>query len=167
VLLRFRNDALRPNRCEHRLPLFARVATTLTVCHRDLGSASVASGSSGVSPPIAELSIDQNVLGMHLAENLRRDFPQVVPETFTNESKEVWANDFEILLQRKDIVLPKDREWVAQIHSVNGGSRRAASRASRSNATTPAAATPTASGPSRSRAGRNEGRCRARCRRSA
>ncbi len=68
--------------------------------------------------PIARLSIDQNGLGMHLAENLRRDFPQVVPETFTNESKEVWANDFKILLQRKDIVLPKDRELVAQIHSV-------------------------------------------------
>ena len=68
--------------------------------------------------PIARLSIDQNGLGMHLAENLRRDFPQVVPETFTNESKEVWANDFKILLQRKDVVLPKDRELVAQIHSV-------------------------------------------------
>jgi phage FluMu gp28-like protein len=68
--------------------------------------------------PVARLSIDQNGLGMHLAENLRRDFPQVIPETFTNESKEVWANDFKILLQRKDIVLPKDRELVAQIHSV-------------------------------------------------
>lgn len=68
--------------------------------------------------PIARLSIDQNGLGMHLAENLRRDYPQVVPETFTNESKEVWANDFKVLLQRKDVVLPKDRELVAQIHSV-------------------------------------------------
>jgi hypothetical protein len=68
--------------------------------------------------PIARLSIDQNGLGMHLAENLRRDFAQVMPETFSNESKEVWANDFKILLQRKDIVLPKDRELVAQTHSV-------------------------------------------------
>jgi hypothetical protein len=68
--------------------------------------------------PIARLSIDQNGLGMHLAENLRRDFPQVVPETFTNESKEIWVNDFKILLQRKDVVLPKDRELVAQTHSV-------------------------------------------------
>jgi hypothetical protein len=68
--------------------------------------------------PIARLSIDQNGLGMHLAENLRRDFAQVVPETFTNESKETWANDFKILLQRKDLVLPKDRELVSQIHSV-------------------------------------------------
>lgn len=68
--------------------------------------------------PIGRLSIDQNGIGMHLAENLGRDFGQVVPETFTNESKEIWATDFKILLQRKDIVLPKDRQLVAQIHSI-------------------------------------------------
>ncbi|MBI3184634.1 MAG: hypothetical protein HYZ28_21060 [Myxococcales bacterium] len=68
--------------------------------------------------PIGRLSIDQNGLGMHLAENLRRDFAQVVPETFTNESKETWANDLKILLQRKDVVLPKDRDLVAQVHSI-------------------------------------------------
>jgi phage FluMu gp28-like protein len=42
----------------------------------------------------------------------------VVPETFTNESKETWANDLKILLQRKDVVLPKDRDLVAQVHSI-------------------------------------------------
>lgn len=68
--------------------------------------------------PVARLSIDQNGIGMHLAENLSRDYPQVVPETFTNESKEVWATDFKILLQRKDVVLPADRELVAQTHSI-------------------------------------------------
>ena len=35
-----------------------------------------------------------------------------------NESKEIWATDFKILLQRKDVVLPKDRQLVAQIHSI-------------------------------------------------
>src|SRR5205823_1190012 len=68
--------------------------------------------------PIARLSIDQTGLGMHLAENLRREFPQVVPETFTNEAKEMWATDFKILLQRRGVVLPRDRELVAQIHSI-------------------------------------------------
>ena len=71
--------------------------------------------------PIGRLSIDQNGIGMHLAENLGRDFGCVVPETFTNESKEIWATDFKILLQRKDVVLPKDRELVAQIHGVKRG----------------------------------------------
>jgi hypothetical protein len=68
--------------------------------------------------PIGRLSIDQNGIGMHLAENLGREFGQVVPETFSNESKEIWATDFKILLQRKDVVLPKDRQLVAQIHSI-------------------------------------------------
>jgi phage FluMu gp28-like protein len=71
--------------------------------------------------PIGRFSIDQNGIGMHLAENLGRDFGQVVPETFSNESKEIWATDFKILLQRKDVVLPKDRELVAQIHGVKRG----------------------------------------------
>ena len=68
--------------------------------------------------PIGRLSIDQNGIGMHLAENLSRDFGCVMPETFTNESKEIWCNDFKILLQRKDVVLPKDRELVSQIHAI-------------------------------------------------
>jgi len=68
--------------------------------------------------PIARLSIDQTGMGMHLAENLRSEFAVVVPETFTTESKEIWATDFKILLQRKEVVLPKDRQLVAQIHSI-------------------------------------------------
>jgi len=40
------------------------------------------------------------------------------PESFTNASKERWATDFKILLQRKDVSLPRDREMVAQIHSI-------------------------------------------------
>ncbi|MEO7735991.1 MAG: terminase family protein [Kofleriaceae bacterium] len=71
--------------------------------------------------PIGRFSIDQNGIGMHLAENLGREFGQVVPETFSNESKEIWATDFKIQLQRKDVVLPKDRELVAQIHGVKRG----------------------------------------------
>lgn len=44
-----------------------------------------------------------------------------MPETFSNESKEIGATDFKILLQRKDVVLPKDRELVAQIHGAKRG----------------------------------------------
>lgn len=50
--------------------------------------------------PVARLSIDQTGLGMHLAENLSRDYPQVRGETFTQPSKERWATEFKILLQR-------------------------------------------------------------------
>ena len=68
--------------------------------------------------PVARLSVDRSGIGMNLAENLSRDYPQVVPESFTNESKERWAVDFKILLQRRDVTLPRDREMVSQIHSI-------------------------------------------------
>jgi phage FluMu gp28-like protein len=68
--------------------------------------------------PIARLSIDRSGIGMNLAENLSRDYPQVVPENFTNEAKERWATDFKILLQRRDVLLARDRELVGQIHAI-------------------------------------------------
>ncbi len=68
--------------------------------------------------PVARLSIDKSGIGMNLAENLARDYPQVVPESFTNESKERWATDFKILLQRRDVALPRERELVSQLHSI-------------------------------------------------
>jgi phage FluMu gp28-like protein len=68
--------------------------------------------------PVARLSIDRSGIGMNLAENLSRDFPQVVGENFTNEAKERWATDFKILLQRRDVTLPRDRELVGQVHAI-------------------------------------------------
>ncbi|MER2562945.1 MAG: terminase family protein [Myxococcaceae bacterium] len=68
--------------------------------------------------PVARLSIDRSGIGMNLAENLARDFPQVVGETFTNDTKERWATDFKILLQRRDVTMPRDRDLVAQIHAI-------------------------------------------------
>jgi hypothetical protein len=49
------------------------------------------------SLPVARLSPDRSRIGMNLAESLARDFPQVVGEAFTNDAKERWATDFEIL----------------------------------------------------------------------
>jgi phage FluMu gp28-like protein len=68
--------------------------------------------------PIARLSIDRSGIGMHLAENLGREFPQVVGENFSNESKERWATEFKILLQHRGVALPREREVVAQVHSI-------------------------------------------------
>ncbi len=68
--------------------------------------------------PLARLSIDRSGIGMHLTENLTRDYPQVQAEVFTNDSKERWATDFKILLQRRDVALPRDRDLVGQIHSI-------------------------------------------------
>ncbi len=68
--------------------------------------------------PIARLSIDHSGIGMNLAENLARDYPQVVAEDFTNANKERWATDFKIALQRREVVLPRLRELTSQIHSI-------------------------------------------------
>ena len=68
--------------------------------------------------PISRLSIDNSGIGMPLAENLARDHPQVVQEVFSNANKERWATDFKILLQRRDVMLPRDRDMVGQIHSI-------------------------------------------------
>lgn len=68
--------------------------------------------------PIARLSIDRTGMGMQLAENLEREFPNVVGEYFTNEAKERWATNVKILLQRTHLILPRDRRLVADFHSI-------------------------------------------------
>lgn len=69
--------------------------------------------------PVARLSIDQTGMGIQMAETLSSEFPGVVvPEMFTNSSKEIWCNDFKILLQQRGIELPRDRDLISQIHSI-------------------------------------------------
>ena len=69
--------------------------------------------------PIARLSIDSNGIGMHLAENLSREYPEVVvSEDFTGPNKETWCTDFKIRLQKKLVRMPRNRELIAQIHSI-------------------------------------------------
>ena len=64
--------------------------------------------------PIARFSIDGNGLGMNLAEDLGRDFPQVVTESSSGPAKERWATDFKITLQRTAAELPRERGLVAE-----------------------------------------------------
>jgi hypothetical protein len=68
--------------------------------------------------PIVRLSIDQNGIGKHLAENLAREFPQVVPEDPTAANKERWALDLKILMQQRGLEIPRNRDLIAQIHSI-------------------------------------------------
>ena len=64
--------------------------------------------------PIARLSIDRSGIGMNLAENLARDFPKSSRRTSRPKSKERWATDMKILLQKRGIQLPRHRELVAR-----------------------------------------------------
>lgn len=68
--------------------------------------------------PVARLSIDKSGIGMKLAEDVDWAFQQVVHEAFIYASKERWCIDSKILLQRRYLDLPRDREVVSQIHDV-------------------------------------------------
>jgi phage FluMu gp28-like protein len=69
--------------------------------------------------PVARLSIDNTGIGMNLAENVAREYLEVVVlEDFTRTNKEVWCTDFKIRLQKKLVKMPRDRDLIAQIHSI-------------------------------------------------
>jgi phage FluMu gp28-like protein len=69
--------------------------------------------------PIVRLSIDATGIGMNLAERVEAEHgAAVVRETFTAAIKEVWCTDFKIGLQKRRIRMPRDRDLIAQIHSI-------------------------------------------------
>lgn len=69
--------------------------------------------------PIHRLCIDSTGLGMHLAENLEGRFPRKVePVTFSGPVKEELAEPMWLAFDRKEFMLPADRELQQQIHSI-------------------------------------------------
>ena len=67
--------------------------------------------------PISAMLIDQNGIGMNLAENLAED---TVAEgvTFTNQLKHLWAAELKIRMEKGSVPIPMDRDLAYQIHSV-------------------------------------------------
>lgn len=69
--------------------------------------------------PFTSVLIDQNGIGMQLAENLNRRFRQrVQPAEFTNPNKELWAVEARVQAERVNVPLPPDRDLAYQIHSI-------------------------------------------------
>jgi len=72
--------------------------------------------------PCSKVLIDQNGLGMQLAEQLARQFPgRVEGAQFTNPHKELWAVEARVQAERGATPLPLDRDLVYQIHSIRRG----------------------------------------------
>jgi phage FluMu gp28-like protein len=72
-----------------------------------------------LGPKLARLSIDQNGIGMMLAENLAKKFgSRVEPVTITNQVKERMAVEFRVGLEKRAIRLYPDRERIGHLHSV-------------------------------------------------
>ena len=69
--------------------------------------------------PIARLAIDEQGIGMQLAEELAGRYPGLVePAKFTLQSKEMWAGDVKVLLEKRDLTLPKHRDLLTQMHGI-------------------------------------------------
>lgn len=67
--------------------------------------------------PFTQVLIDSNGIGAQLAENLERT-GRAEGATFTNATKELWAVEARIQMERKNVPIPPDRELAYQIHSI-------------------------------------------------
>jgi phage FluMu gp28-like protein len=67
--------------------------------------------------PITTMLIDENGIGMQLAENLSMG-TAAEAATFTNQTKELWAVETRIQFERNNILLPVERTLAYQIHSI-------------------------------------------------
>ncbi|HSW63414.1 MAG TPA: terminase family protein [Dissulfurispiraceae bacterium] len=67
--------------------------------------------------PFTNVLVDQNGIGGQLAENLERT-GRAQGVNFTNESKELWAVEARLQVERANTPLPADRDIAYQIHSI-------------------------------------------------
>jgi phage FluMu gp28-like protein len=71
------------------------------------------------SLPVAKFMIDQTGIGMQLAEDLVRRYPNKAEGVmFTAPIKESMAVGVKIRLQKETLLLPADRDLSAQVHSI-------------------------------------------------
>lgn len=69
--------------------------------------------------PVAQFLIDQNGLGMQLAEQLMGlHGARAQGVDFTNASKELWAVEMKVRMQKSELPIPADRDLSYQIHSI-------------------------------------------------
>lgn len=69
--------------------------------------------------PVARFFIDQNGIGMQLAETAGATWPgKAEGQQFTAASKALWATDAKMLIQKRKTPLPVDRGLAYQIHSI-------------------------------------------------
>jgi phage FluMu gp28-like protein len=69
--------------------------------------------------PVTKLLIDQNGIGMQLAEQLHKAHGERAEGVdFTNATKELWAVELKVRMQRGEVPIPLDRELSYQLHSI-------------------------------------------------
>ncbi len=69
--------------------------------------------------PVTQLLIDQTGIGTQLAERMtKRHGTRVQGVDFTNASKELWAVEIKVRMQKSQVPIPLDRALSYQIHSI-------------------------------------------------
>lgn len=68
--------------------------------------------------PFTQVLVDQNGIGMQLAEDLARETGKAQGVSFTNPTKELWAVEARIQAEKINTPIPVDRELAYQIHSI-------------------------------------------------
>lgn len=68
--------------------------------------------------PITNFLIDRNGIGMQMAEDMSKLYPQAQGVTFTNETKELWAVEAKLRAQRAEVPIPLNRDFAYQVHSI-------------------------------------------------
>lgn len=68
--------------------------------------------------PITSFLIDQNGIGMQLAEKAAAENPNAQGVTFSGPTKELWAIEAKLRAQRAEVPIPLDRDLAYQIHSI-------------------------------------------------
>lgn len=69
--------------------------------------------------PVTQALIDQNGLGMQLVEKLIEIYgSRIQGAVFTNATKELWAVEARVKMQKGQVPIPIDRDLAYQIHSI-------------------------------------------------
>jgi phage FluMu gp28-like protein len=70
--------------------------------------------------PIAQCRIDANGMGIQLAEELTERYGEdkILSCTFSQPDKELMATDLKILMEKRNITIPRHRDLLVQMHSI-------------------------------------------------
>jgi phage FluMu gp28-like protein len=68
--------------------------------------------------PVTKLLIDRNGIGMQLAENMEKATGKAEGVDFTNATKELWAVELKVRMQRGQVPIPLVRDLSYHIHSI-------------------------------------------------
>ncbi len=70
--------------------------------------------------PVQQIRIDENGIGMNLAENMTTEFgiDRVLPVSMSQPRKELIATDVKTMMEKGDVTIPRHRDLTTQMHAI-------------------------------------------------